>query len=423
MRIEKYICWFAFLCGLGSSLYVSTPFGRIAMFDTLSFFLGPVLFVMNSGRFKRSEHRLLFLSVLWLIGTIWSNWWRAEPFSIALKGDMIVFNVWCMMVVGIVMLKKSYKGFMWFVVGASISSVISLYYFQNGAYLYFAEQAGFEGHGGMQAFLNEKQVYPLYAAMFSKGVLFPLRVLMGVPWSAVIAAQLSTGFFLLFEGGSRSSFGGGLLMAVFTFAFAYQQRILHQFMKNIVLAVLIGGSVVGLIFKAYTYLASTGRLGEYEYKKYRHEIVESESGALGSRDDIIRVWPFLKNHPIVGAGSSSTDRWGYMKSDYDINKGKMPGHSALFGSWVQNGIFGLVFWSYGLVLFTGFIRKKLLFFGDQAPFLFSVMFGMIFAVLFSPFGGYRGMVSIALALCVVSENKRWLEGVKRDSMGRRDGRG
>lgn len=32
---------------------------------------------------------------------------------------------------------------------------------------------------------------------------------------------------------------------------------------------------------------------------------------LGSHDDIIHAWPFLKDHPIVGAGASGFDSWAY----------------------------------------------------------------------------------------------------------------
>ena len=145
---RTYILFASFLCGLGSTLFVPTPFGRAAMFDLACYFVAPVLYVLNFKKFTTSERRLLLLSVLWLIGAIWSNWWRQEPFDVALKGNAIVFNVWCMLVVCIHLLKKNHQAWMWFAIGNGISCVISLYYFQNGALLYFAGRAGFGGEGG-----------------------------------------------------------------------------------------------------------------------------------------------------------------------------------------------------------------------------------------------------------------------------------
>jgi hypothetical protein len=139
---------FAFLSGLSSSLFVATPFGRVAMFDLACYFVAPVLYVLNYKKFTPAEQRLLFLAVLWLVGAVWSNWWRQEPFDVALKGNAIVFNVWCMLVVCIHLLKRDHRAWMWFTVGNGISCVISLYYFQNGALLFFAERAGFGGEGG-----------------------------------------------------------------------------------------------------------------------------------------------------------------------------------------------------------------------------------------------------------------------------------
>lgn len=140
---RTYILFASFLCGLGSNLFVETPFGRVAMFDLACYFVAPVLYVLNYKKFTSAERRLLLLCVLWLLGAIWSNWWRQEPFDVALKGNAIVFNVWCMLIVGIALIRRSVHSFLWFSVGYGLGSVVSLYVFQNGAYLWFAEAAGY----------------------------------------------------------------------------------------------------------------------------------------------------------------------------------------------------------------------------------------------------------------------------------------
>lgn len=301
---------FAFLSGLSSSLFVATPFGRVAMFDLACYFVAPVLYVLNYKKFTPAEQRLLFLAVLWLVGAVWSNWWRHEPFDVALKGNAIVFNVWCMLVVCICLLKKDHRTWMWFTVGNGISCVISLYYFQNGALLYFAGRAGYLGSGGMQEYLVDKQVYPIYFNFILKSILFPLVALIGFPWFPVVIVLIVSAFFLLYNGGSRSSFGLNLLSSFFIVGYAYFRRLTRFVLDHFVLALSISVVVTLFVFSIYKNLALSGALGEREFEKYEREMVLSEAGMLGNRDDIMRAWPFLKNHPIVGAGSSAIDRWG-----------------------------------------------------------------------------------------------------------------
>ena len=133
----------SFLAGLGSNLFVETPFGRAAMFDLACYVFGPMLFMFYYKTFTKVERRVLIFAVLWLFGTIYSNWWRQEPLEVALKGNAIVFNVFCMLIVGIALIRRSVHSFLWFSVGYGLGSVVSLYVFQNGAYLWFAEAAGY----------------------------------------------------------------------------------------------------------------------------------------------------------------------------------------------------------------------------------------------------------------------------------------
>ena len=396
----------SFLAGLGSNLFVETPFGRAAMFDLACYVFGPMLFMFYYKTFTKVERRVLIFAVLWLFGTIYSNWWRQEPFEVALKGNAIVFNVWCMIVVGIWLLKKDYRTWLWFIVGNGISGVISLYYFQNGALLAYAERSGFLGTGGMQSFLVDKQVYPMYLKSVIYSVLFPLVALFGLPWITVISVIIFAAFFVLINGGSRSSFGSNLLSSFFFIGYAYFKRITKTFIDNFVLLCMAGIIVVSIIFSIYKNLAIQGKLGQEEYDKFYSEMVDSEAGVLGSRDDIMRAWPFLSRHPIVGAGSSSLDRWGYIEDDI-----KLPGHSALVGAWVQNGIFGLVFWGYVLWMIMVFVQKRVMSLQLYAPFTVMKTVSMVWAILFSPFGGYRGEVSFLIALCAVAQDEQWLRKV------------
>ena len=418
----KRLIVFAFLCGLGSSLFVSTPFGRAPMFDLVSYVLGPILFVMSYRRYSRAERRLLMLAFLWFLGTCYSNWWREEPFEVALKGNAIVFNVFCMLTVGIALIRRSVHSFLWFSVGYGLGSVVSLYIFQNGAYLWFAEIAGYSGEGGLQDYLVEKQVYPLYAQALFLSVLFPLRTHKLIPWFLVAVGCAATTFLLLFYGGSRSGFGTYFFTTVVVLAYAYFRPAVSAFSKNSIILLASGLLISFAAFKTYSYLAQEGSLGEAEYQKYVTEIEDSESGVLGSRDDLIRAWPFLKRHPFVGAGSSAIDRWGYIVDSKDF---RIPGHSALVGAWTQNGAMGLIFWSYAIYMIINFIRKRMIGFGDWFPFLAFLMVSMVWNIFFSPFGVFRGIVSMTAALCAVTSSPAFFNEVclrKRVSRGGMDAR-
>lgn len=402
---SKVILFFALLCGLGSSLFVPTPFGRAAMFDLVSYVLGPILFLINYRRYTRAERRLLLLAFLWFLGACYSNWWRGEPFEVALKGNAIVFNVFCMLAVGIAMLRRSMHSFLWFSVGYGLGCVVSLYVFQNGALLSFAETAGYSGGvGGIQDYLVEKQVYPFYAQALYLSVLFPLRVHKLIPWFLIISGCISSAFLLLFYGASRSGFGIYFLTAVVVIAYVYFRPVVRAFSKNAVFFLVSVLIMSAAAFQTYSHLAQIGALGEREYQKYVTEIEESDSGVLGSRDDLIRAWPFLSRHPFVGSGSSAIDRWGYI---VDSNDFLIPGHSALVGAWAQNGMLGLIFWAYAICIIINFARKRMILFYDWFPFLAFIMVFMMWNILFSPFGGLRGIACMSVALCAVTSNRKF----------------
>jgi hypothetical protein len=408
---SKTLLFVAFLLGLGSSLFVPTPFGRVAMFDAATFVLAPLCFLYIRKSFSQAEQKILWASFLWFLGACYSNWWREEDFYIALKGDAIVFNVICMLIVTITLLKQSHHAFLWFCVGSAISGVVSLYVFQNGATLEFAESAGYAGQGGVQAFLQEKQVYPIYAGAILMAMLFPLRSMGFIPWLVVFAGCILSAFWLLFWGGSRSGFGTMFITALIVAGYAYFRPLVQAVTRNLLLSLVVMSLLCATAFQTYKHLALSGVLGEAEYQKYIGEIGESESGALGSRDDLIRAWPFLKSHPIVGAGSSAIDRWGVIQDDF-----KIPGHSAVVGAWTQNGIAGLFFWLYALYLMIDFMRKRMILFGDWFPFLASQLIAVVWHILFSPFGGFRGIICMGVALCVFSCSPKVMEQVTSDLM-------
>ena len=407
---KKWFLFFAFLLGLISLLFVSTPLGRAALFDLLCYLLAPILFVRHYRHFTRLEHCLLIMALLWLAGSMWSNLWRGEAFWDAAKGNAIVFSVWCMLVVCITMLKKSHRTLLWFIVGAGISHVITMYYFSSGSYLEFGERFGYRGEGNLQDFLMEKQVYPAYANLIINSVFFPIKAFCFMPWLIIILVTFGSAFFMLFNGGARSNFGVYLLIGLFMIGHAYFNRTTRMMLKNFVVFAVISVVSGFVTFSVYKNLAQSGVLGENEAKKYEKQMVDSTSGFLGDRDDLIRAWPFLKKHPIVGAGSSAIDRWGYT----DSRDGTLPTHSVIVASWVKDGCLGLPFWIYGVYVIFWFISKRLYSFNNWTPFLIVTILNVLWAIFFSPFAFYRGWICLILALSVAAQDNRWIQQVKMD---------
>ena len=425
----------AFLWGLGSSLYLRTPFGFVAMLDLVSFALAVPIFLQSYVRYSKHFKRLLVLCLLWLANGMLSDIWR-DGFSFTyFKIYMIIFNSFTLLIVGEWFVRKSYICIPIFLAGASISSVISLYYFQNGALYAFALKAGFEGGTDMSSFLMEKQTYPLWMNMFlMAGVMFA-RIAIKLPWFVCASVFLASSFLVLKNGGSRSTF---LIMASAGFLilmFAYCAKWYSFFFKRKIVT-LICLAVAAVAFRTSYYLmAKHGFLGEEGRIKYE-EKQAGNTTFLDDRSDIIINWPFLWRSPIIGAGSSLRDRWGYLnRSEYlphihpvsgaPINYKTLLGHSALVYSWTAHGVFGLVFWLYILWLLFDFLGERINVFGDYAPFIVYAIISLVWDILFSPYGGFRGKAMFVAAFVAMCQNPiflQWADANRRGLTGAFRGR-
>ena len=406
----RRVHFIAFCCGLGSMLFVPTPFGRIAMFDLAAFAVVP--FLLREVRKWGKPHRtLLGLSLLWLVSAVATEMVLGDvPFVISLKGCMIIFNVFCMLVFGFAMITRSRYAMAWFLVGSGISDVLSLYVFQNGALLSIAQQAGGGFGGNISGFLQERQVYPMYIWGFIFACLLPLARKSIMPPFMVGICFLLVGILLLLVG-SRSAFGVYAVSGVVTLVYVFDRNGLRRLFQNTFLVVILGGILGWGIFKAYEISAVRGWMGEGERAKYELQIVESGVGAFGGRSDALYCIPFLIEHPIFGAGVFPIDRWGIVarvrdKHNWpdppDEREKFIPGHSVFFGAWSQNGIGGGVFWLYALYLLLQFARKALIQTAELFPIYFFCVASTFWAVLTAPFGGMRGYCCLLLCLCVVA---------------------
>src|SRR5574344_2012246 len=105
----------AFIFGIISTLFVSTAFGRVSMLDLLTYFLGPIVLLIDYNKYSKTTRRVLLFSLLWLVGGIISDAWRGTDFQTALKANAIIFNAFTIFVSGVWVLNRSPKAFVWFI--------------------------------------------------------------------------------------------------------------------------------------------------------------------------------------------------------------------------------------------------------------------------------------------------------------------
>lgn len=413
----------AFIMGLTSTLFVPTPVGFIAMLDLASYVLAIPIFLTSFSSYSKHLKWLMLLICFWLINAIVSDMYRGTPFRIGFKAWMIIVNSLTLVIVGAWILRKSVRALPFFLVGCAVSMVVQLYYFQNGALLSYAVRSGFSGGTNMSDYLIDKQVYPIWVGMFLS-ILMAFRILGVVPWPICIAGYVAGAFFLMAQGGSRSSFLINMCSSFLVFAYVYWRKGFDLIFKRKLLT-LCGVVVVALLFNMfYLHAAKEGWLGEAGYQKVEKK-KSGEDSFLDNRADLLINWPFLWRSPIIGAGSELIDRWGYVNRSpyvrhYDpmgrpIYHDGFYGHSCIVSAWTANGLFGLVFWLFVFWLVFDFLGEKLYVLRDAGPYVMACLIGICWNIAFSPYGMFRGRVMfVAAFLALVQDQKfmSWLGGTQ-----------
>lgn len=413
----------AFTLGVISSLFVSTPAGFVAMLDMVSYIVGPLMFVTNYSRYTQKFRRLLSLLFLWIINAVVSDIWRGTPFAVAFKAEMILVNSFTLVVIGEWLMRKTPYALPLFLSGNAISAVISLYYFQNGALLWFAVQSGYWGQaGGIAGYLIEKQVKPLYAACFFMTAVMCISYFKMIPWFLAVMLTSGIGFYLLFNGGARSIFLIYQGTAVLMFLYVYKSKMLKMMFSHKVRTCLVLVIAAISVNALYTVAAKSGWLGEEGVKHYEDK-VEGRITFLDDRADLLINWPFLWRSPIIGAGSEYRDKWGYVNDSefvqhynvmgHYINYEKFFGHSCIVGAWTSNGIFGLITWAYVLWLIFDFLKRNVTVFGSLGPFVIFALVNLVWDILFSPYGGFRGKAMFCAAFLTLSQDRKYMEWLDR----------
>src|ERR1700722_49893 len=187
-----------------------------------------------------------------------------------------------------------------------------------------------------------------------------------------------------------------LLSAIYSLFLMAQKRQQLGGLRRVLLVLLVIAAVGGFA-SIYNHYAREGAFGKYAQQKTEAQSAGEGGALLGGRREILASSQAILDSPILGHGSwardaqysailqQRSDDLGYKRFQGGKLDDLIPTHSYIFGSWVDGGIAGGIFWLYILVytLYTTFNatgREPLL------PFFACIGLMLTWDILFSPLG-------------------------------------
>jgi hypothetical protein len=394
----------AFLLGLGTRQQVNVigylPFAELALLLLL-----PLNFARTfSSANLRKTGWMVPLCFVWLASAIFTDIYRGTDWSLAARGIARAF-VYCIAIPQMVWFFSTdgYKKAVWFTAGTIPSIILSQFIFRGGVIAgreltYGRAIIDFESHWSMV----------LGAAVFLGILLFYRR-------SQVVAHAISwaTGVFQI-ANGSRSAGAFFLMGSILCMLkrVAGGKLLSRDFLvaavRIAVAGVILAGVTYG-IYAMYTDAAASGRLGERAQNKYVQQSSSRFGLLIGGREAVIAGMIAAFESPLIGYGSWPLDREGfYLRAcelsghDADPNFYRLgypliPTHSHVMCAWVENGIGGLLFWTYVIWFYVRQILRPVADEKHLGLYLAVAVFSLVWHILFSPMAG-RIDQSVVIAL-------------------------
>ena len=377
----------AIAVGLGGELHIYVPsLGTIAMLDFASYFIALPIIVMNWSSMGKSMRASLTWAFAWTLACMLANAVYFHEFRYWAKCVAVTSSSWAIMASSYLLLRKDARLYLWYLLGAGLGAWISLYYFRNGAFE-SAAAGGMEYFGQAGAsieLLVDKQIYPNVARGILYGFVLPCFIWWRkAPIFVALCAYMVAGFWLLFHGGSRSSFGIFTAAAVVGFFATYAKRSFVKMSKHpgaVVLMAIIGITVA---FGAYKYMVKANLLGDSELAKYEQEFGEGGRSVATGRAGFDYAWELVVETMGIGAGAH------------------LRCHSVMANSLACEGVIGFLFWVYFYFQCLWFICRRLPYSGKYSAFIFLMILTACWDVFGSPFGTrHKFFVLMAfIALC------------------------
>lgn len=401
-----------FLIGLGSVTQFHFV-GSLGISELPMFLSAPFIFLLDYKALKRDGFMpFVWLTILTCVGCVISSLINKTPNAFFVKGLAQPYSIFAVSVVLHRFLRRNLNGLKWFILGVFLSSVISIFVFQ---------QETFTGYGGdiVSGDIAREQVmnYPLFWSSKVRQVLVLPTTLefLKVPTLYSVGAAFISGIvYLLFSGTSgRAAALTAFAAAVLLVAGTKSRRRLRSMGRHIVLLMAIGVVALFLFKVGYSSAARSGLLGYEAQQKYFNQ-TKGGAGILqlimaGRMEFFCGVMACL-DHPFVGFGPRAEDTGGYaerflskygsaedyvtyldymrrMAERYGYIYKTIPAHSYIAMFWIYYGIFGLILWIYVLYLFYMYLRKYAATIPQWYGYLALSIPSLTWDVFFSPYGG------------------------------------
>jgi hypothetical protein len=367
---------FAFIVPMLQAIEIPVA-GTLLASDLMMVVALPLALIRHSDRLRLKPVRtILTLGCLWFLGQVVTDLVRESPPEDYLRGWIKIAFVLINFTVVWLVVCGSRRRFLIYAVGISVGTIAA----------YFV-------HPSVDAILSPwkfslgvpvTMLVALFAARFKQyrilGILIPLCVLAGghilkdCRMLAVIA----------------------LITAIYSIFLMSQERESLGAKRRAGLILLVVMGVWGFA-SIYSYYAKQGVFGKYAQQKTEAQSAGEGGALLGGRREILASSQAIIDSPILGHGSwardpkyvailqERSDDLGYKRFQGGKVDDLIPTHSYVFGSWVDGGIAGGIFWFYVLIftIYTTFNatgREPLL------PFFAFAGLMLSWDTLFSPLG-------------------------------------
>ncbi|WP_423140813.1 hypothetical protein ACOYW6_08045 [Parablastomonas sp. CN1-191] len=374
-----------------------------------------LLLVMRPGSVARLQQIrwVFFLGLLWLLGQIFTDIWRGSAFEDFGRGwAKIVFFIATLAAMWLFLpIRRSYLAA--YAAGMALAAYAAVP----------AADTAFGAEGVRWRFGLGEAMIVASAVLVSGAIPGTRRLTRFAPivLAAVAAFQLAVQ--------ARSNFGNVIAAAALCQLYVILARN-PALRRTIRPSTFVVGFMAALVATqgpiwVYSELADNGTLGAEAQTKYRLQEVSGNGNIiLGGRTELYVSLIAIKDSPFLGHGSWAQDNYynqllrhrlieaGVKSQEVRFNRGNyIPSHSYLFGSWVDGGALGGLFWIYMLLMAIVSIYYSLLVPGSLRPIYAYMVLSFAWSVLFSPFGSpVRFTVSFQIVMIyyVITEAKAYL---------------
>lgn len=400
------------MAGLGSFTKVYLG-GAIAFTELALFVIAPFLFVRHFREYKRDGFLIaLILPWLMIIGCFASCKVNGAPMFAFVKCAMMFYSIFAGVAVFYIILRRNFDSIGWFLMGALLSQIISIFYFNpqvvtDGTTSELLSQMDVEQQ--MQGVLfwypkiNRLLYLPIQIAYFQMPSCYSCV-------APILAAIGSITISVSGRGAAAMALVSATLIGYCRKSRRRMRAIGRHFITFSVAMIFVAIGIKSL----YSYAARNGLLGPEAQGKYEVQTRGDNSFMrilIGGRTEFFITLRALLDSPIFGIGPYAEDKNGYTQEflakygtqeDYDYyvlrlmlarvhgERERLPQHSTLTQFWGNAGIVGLFLCLYYLYLVFKYFNK----YAGSIPHWFGYLAiatpPSIFTLFFNPYSDRVG---------------------------------